>query len=171
MGIRIWRWLAPVLVVALGAGVGLAVVVGAAVRPDPLPVDRTPVPLAGHRPCAAVEVWFDDDQAMRFAADQVRNDPKARRVYTETKAAAWVRFKEIFKDEPDLLATTDPSAIPGSVTVVPFPGTDLKAYAAELGRRFPNTRRAEDLDVNALRDKVPGQARPGLPARGGVLIG
>ncbi|MFF4600295.1 permease-like cell division protein FtsX [Amycolatopsis sp. CA-161197] len=167
MGIRIWRWLVPVLVVALGAGVGLAFVVGAAVRPDPLPVDRTPVPLAGHRPCAAVDVYFDDDQAMRFAADQLRDDPKARRVYTETKAEAWVRFKEIFKDEPDLLATTDPSAIPGSVTVIPLPGTDLKAYAAELGRRFPNARRAEDFDVNAVREKLPQDKRGPVCPRAG----
>ncbi|WIX78239.1 hypothetical protein QRX50_43840 [Amycolatopsis carbonis] len=50
MGNRLWRWLAPVLVLALSAGVGLAFVFGAAVRPDPLPVDRTPVPPAGHKP-------------------------------------------------------------------------------------------------------------------------
>lgn len=174
MGIRIWRWLAPVLVLALGAGVGLAFVVGAAVRPAPLPVDRTPVPLAGHRPCAAVQVFFDAgapgrdlDQEMRRAAAALADDPKARRVYTETQAEAWVRFQELFKDHPDLLAEAGPENMPASVTVIPVPGTDLTAYATELGKRFPTAKNAQPFDINAVRDKLePDKRGPACPRAG-----
>ncbi|WP_326833814.1 permease-like cell division protein FtsX [Amycolatopsis rhabdoformis] len=167
MGIRWWRWLAPVLVVALGAGVGLAFVAAAIVRPKPLPVDRTPVPLAGHRPCAAVRLWFDGDPEMRDAAGKLRDDPTARRVYTETKAEAYVRFKDLFKDDPELVRLTPPDALPASVTVVPVPGTDLKAYAAELGKRFPDAKKAEDLDTNSVRDKFPPDKRGPVCPRAG----
>ncbi|MBB4684748.1 hypothetical protein [Amycolatopsis jiangsuensis] len=49
MGLRPRRWLAPVLVLALGAGAGPAFLVVSAIRVPAPPGDRTPVPLAGHR--------------------------------------------------------------------------------------------------------------------------
>ncbi|MFI5608225.1 permease-like cell division protein FtsX [Amycolatopsis sp. NPDC051903] len=174
MGIRIWRRLVPVLVLALGAGAGLAFVAAAIVRPAPLPVDRTPVPLAGHRPCAAVQVFFDAgtdardlDAEMRKAAAALADDPTARRVYTETQAEAWVRFQEVFKDRPDLLAEVSQENMPAMVTVVPVPGTDLTAYAADLAKRFPAAKNAQTYDLNAVRERVaPDKRGPACPRAG-----
>ncbi|WP_326833813.1 permease-like cell division protein FtsX [Amycolatopsis rhabdoformis] len=167
MGMRRWRWLAPVLVLALGVGAGLALLVGAAVRSEAVAVDRTPVPLAGHRPCAAVQVTFDDDRLMRRDAEALAGDEQARRVYTETKAEAWVQFQDLFKDDPRLVSQLGPDNMPATLTVIPVPGTDLKAYAAELGKRFPSAQSSEPFDVESVRRQVaPDSGSPLCPPAG-----
>ncbi|WP_432852012.1 permease-like cell division protein FtsX [Amycolatopsis sp. CA-161197] len=173
MGIRLWRWLAPVLLVALSARAGPALLAGAAVRPAPLPVDRTPVPLAGHKPCAAVQVFFDAgvgrdlDGEMRRVAAALADDPKARRVYTQTQAEAWVQFKELFGDDPNLVAQAKPTDMPAVITVIPVPRTDLSAYAAELKQRFPSAADAKPFDVDSFAKTLPGDNRgPACPPAG-----
>ncbi|MEV8615327.1 permease-like cell division protein FtsX [Amycolatopsis sp. NPDC051373] len=174
MGIRIWRWLAPVLVVALGAGVGLAFGVAAVVRPAPLPVDRTPVPLAGHKPCAAVQMFFDAgtdgrdiDREMGRVDAALANDPKARRVYTQTQAESWAEFKRLFADHPDLIAQVKAADLPAVITVIPVPRTDLTDYAAELHRRFPAADKAQPYDVDSFAKTLPSNQRgPACPPAG-----
>ncbi|WP_328608016.1 permease-like cell division protein FtsX [Amycolatopsis sp. NBC_00345] len=172
MGKRLWLRLAPFLVLALAAGAGAAFLVAGAVRTPPptlptLPVDTNPVPLAGHTVCAGVELSFDTDQAMTQASKTFSGDPKARRVFVETKAEAYALFKEIFKDNPELLRSVGPDALPASVILLPVPGVELKAYAAELKQRYPGTAKVQTLDGDALSAKAPPDKRlPACPRAG-----
>jgi hypothetical protein len=50
----------------------------------------------------------------------------------ETKLQAYERFKKLFKDRPDLIATTHPEDMPAGVAVRPPAGTDRPAWLAEL---------------------------------------
>ncbi|GAA3531582.1 hypothetical protein GCM10022222_13340 [Amycolatopsis ultiminotia] len=166
MGARLWRWLAPVLVLALGAGAGAAFLVANAIGPAELPVDRTPVPLAQHRPCAAVQLFLDDDETMRRTAQALAGDPQARRVFVQTKAESYARFRELYQDDPELMAQVRPEDIPGSVTVIPMPHTDLQGYAADLRKRHPEAD-VQVLDGTAFRQQVrPGEPGPVCPRAG-----
>jgi cell division transport system permease protein len=53
--------------------------------------------------------------------DQLRTElesmPDVERVYYESKDDAWKRFKEQFKDAPDVVANTDPDVLPESFRV------------------------------------------------------
>ncbi|MEU4668527.1 hypothetical protein AB0F91_11235 [Amycolatopsis sp. NPDC023774] len=80
-------------------------------------------------------------------------------MYTETQAESWVRFQEVFKDRPELLAEAGPENMPATVTVIPVPGTDLAAYAAELAKRFPTAKNADPFDLNAVRQTVEPDKR------------
>ncbi|MEU4668529.1 hypothetical protein AB0F91_11245 [Amycolatopsis sp. NPDC023774] len=161
MGIRLWRRLAPVLVVALGAGVGLAFAVAAVVRPDPLPVDRTPVPLAAHEPCRDVQVYFDTDEEMTRAAASFHDDPEARLVFVETKHESYLSLRDGFKDHPEMLrGLGGEESSPAVVTVLPLPSTDLVAYTARLKARFPRAQDVYSMDVNAF-NKMFGKPRDG----------
>ncbi|MEV6898118.1 hypothetical protein [Amycolatopsis sp. NPDC051372] len=159
MGIRRWRWLAPLLVVALGLGAGAAFLVVGAVRPMVLAVNRTSPPTTGPQPCLAVQVYFRDDDAMRRAAAVLRNDPKARRVYLDTQALTWMEFKKIYQQDPAKIAATSESAMPATVAVLPVPGTDLNAYAAELRQRFPDAQKTKTFDLEAAQEKYAPEAQ------------
>jgi hypothetical protein len=154
------RILLPVVALAAAAGAGLAFFVAALVRPPDLPVDTGPVPLAGHTLCAGVVVSFRTDEEMRAAAQSSRGDPKARRVFVETQAEAYARFKRIFKDQTELLSLTNPDALPASVSLVAVPGTDLKTWAQELHARFGNADRVTVTDLNATIDQLKPTAPP-----------
>jgi hypothetical protein len=154
------RILVPVVVLALAAGAGLAFFVAALVRPPDLPVDTNPVPLGDHQLCAAVVMSFTTDEEMRLAAGTIHDDPKARRVFVETKAEAYTRFKRIFKDQTELLQQTSPDALPASVQLIAVPGTDLKVWAQELHARFKTADRVTVTDLNATIDQLKPTAPP-----------
>lgn len=154
------RIVVPVVVAALAAGVGLAFFVAALLRPPDLPVDTNPGPLAGHNLCASVAVYFRTDEEMRDAAGKFRDDPKARRVFVQTKAEAFARFKDVFKDQPELLQLTTPDALPASVSLLAVPGTDLDAWARELHARFPNADQVQVNDLNEAATRLNFTAPP-----------
>lgn len=154
------RIVVPVVAAALGAGVGLAFFVAALLRPPDLPVDTNPVPLAGHNLCASVAVYFRTDAEMRTAADTFHDDPKARRVFVQTKAEAFARFKDVFKDQPELLQATQPDALPASVSLLAVPGTDLDAWARELHARITNADQVQVNDLNAAAAQLKVTAPP-----------
>jgi hypothetical protein len=161
------RIVVPVVVLALGAGVGLAFFVAALLRPPDLPVDTNPVPLADHHLCAAVVVSFTTDQEMRLASGTFHDDPKVRRVFVETKAEAYARFKQIFKDQTELLQLTQPDSLPASVSLLAVPGTDLKAWAQELHARFTNAERVTVTDLDAtVKQLKPTAPPPKCPREG-----
>ncbi|WP_340683238.1 hypothetical protein LCL61_32245 [Amycolatopsis coloradensis] len=56
-----------------------------------------------------VSVGTDAD--MTVAAQALRDDPKARRVLTDTKAEASERFKKIFADRPEMLELATPDEL------------------------------------------------------------
>ncbi|MEW2507351.1 hypothetical protein ACQPXB_14010 [Amycolatopsis sp. CA-161197] len=153
MGIRLWRWLAPVLVVALGVGAGAAFLVAGSVRAVASSAARTPAPSAGHQPCVVVQVFFRDDDSMRRAAAALGEDPRARRVFLDTQAMTWMEFKKIYKQDPAKIAAASESAMPATVGVLPVPGVDLTAYGAELKQRFPDGQKVQQLDLEAVWKK------------------
>lgn len=61
----------------------------------------------------------DPDAAMNKAADALRDDERVASVKTETQQQAYVRFKEIFKEQPELVKLARPEALPASVTLLP----------------------------------------------------
>ncbi|MFD9960904.1 hypothetical protein [Amycolatopsis sp. NPDC058986] len=149
--------LIPVLVLAAAAGVGLALLVARLVEPEALPVDTNPVPAAGRNVCgASVTMYFDTDEMMTRASGSFHGDPKTRRVFTETRAEAWERFKRIFADHPNLVENSDPAAMPASLNLLPQRGVDLEEWAAELRRRYPEAKKVVVLD--------PAHPPPGMPA-------
>jgi hypothetical protein len=126
------RIVAPVVALALAAGVGLAFFVAALKRPPDLPVDTNPAPLAGHTLCAAVVVVFPADAELRAALPSFRDDPKARRVYVD----------------------------PPSVSLLAVPGTDLKDWAQELHARFRKAERVTVIDSDATAAQLKLTAPP-----------
>lgn len=64
--------------------------------------------------CAGKEVT--QDQRQQLAAD-LQATPQVKRVFYESKAEAFTRFKEQFKDSPDLVANVSPDALPESFRV------------------------------------------------------
>ncbi|QRP43901.1 hypothetical protein [Amycolatopsis sp. FDAARGOS 1241] len=72
------------------------------------------------------------------------------------------------KDRRDLLAeASQENNMPATVTVVPVPGIDLTAYAAELAKRFPAAKIAQTYDLNAVRDRVAPDKRGAACPRAG----
>jgi len=69
-----------------------------------------------------VIVYFtgdNPDDAMRRAADTLGSDSMVASVKTETQQEAYVRFKEIFAEHPDLADMATPEALPASVILLP----------------------------------------------------
>ncbi|WP_410575050.1 hypothetical protein [Amycolatopsis sp. cmx-4-61] len=126
------RVLAPVMALALAAGVGLAFFIAALVRPPDLPVDTNPAPLAGHTLCAAVVVVFPSATDMRAAARSLHDDPTVRRVFVD----------------------------PPSVSLLAVPGTDLKAWAQQLHARFRTAERVTVIDSDATAAQLKLTAPP-----------
>ncbi|MEV8615328.1 hypothetical protein AB0383_46810 [Amycolatopsis sp. NPDC051373] len=112
----------------------------------------------------SVQVFFRDDDAMRRAAAVLENDPKARRVDLDPQAVTWMEFKKIYKQDPAKIAATSESAMPATVGVLPVPGTDLNAYAAELKQRFPDAQKTQLLDLEAMREKYHPEVHSDLCA-------
>ncbi|MFC3448983.1 permease-like cell division protein FtsX [Amycolatopsis speibonae] len=151
--------LGAVAVLVVAAAVTTAVVVLGKVADPPapaaLPRDTVPAPL-GERELCGIElvVYIETDEGMTRAAQALRDDPKARRVLTETKAEAYERFKKIFADRPELVKLTTPDALPAVLHLVPVAGTDPEAWANELRQRFPEAKKVDVLDPATVAAKL-----------------
>lgn len=118
------------------------------------------VPLAGHDVCAdRIVINVSTDAEMRRIAKVVRDDQRARKVYTETKHQAFQRFQQVFKDRPEMLEIARPEALPASVTVVGKAPLDLRVWAGELARTFP--------DATSVEPMIMSEILPSLAARYG----
>ncbi|GAB3576436.1 hypothetical protein GCM10027445_40550 [Amycolatopsis endophytica] len=114
------------------------------------------IPRTGHQVCADnIMINTDTDAEMSRIANAVRADPRARKVYTETRDEAFARFKDLFKDQPDLLAHARAEALPFSVTVTAAGDVDLHAWAAELTATFP--------EATSVRPMIRSEVLAGLP--------
>ncbi|MFK0251754.1 permease-like cell division protein FtsX [Amycolatopsis azurea] len=89
-----------------------------------------------------------------------RDDPRARRVLTETKAEAYERFKKLFADKPELVELTTPDVLPA---VVPVAGTDPEAWANELRQRLPEATKVDVLDPAAAAAQLKTTTTPCPP--------
>ncbi|MFF4600296.1 hypothetical protein [Amycolatopsis sp. NPDC001319] len=158
-----WRWLAPVLVLALAAGVGLAFVVGGAVHSDA--VRRHQAAPSGERGgCTAVQLAFDKDDEMQLAAQALQDDPDVAEVFTETRAQTYARLKEVFKDDPDLRQAMGPEDVPPMITAFGRPGTDATALAAKLRQRTLGAGGVNPLTQDQVREYFPpGTRAPSCP--------
>lgn len=138
---------------------------------DPPPADTVPAPLDGHRPCRAVQLFFPQDADMTAASDTFHGDPRVLRVFVETRAESYARFKVLFKDDEELLRATRPESLPASVQLTAKPGTDLEAFAAELRPRYPAVKevKVQVQDGDKLTAQLPKESRaawPPCPASG-----
>ena len=131
----------------------------------PPPADTVPAPLAGHTTCRAVQLFFPQDADMTAASGTFRDDPRVLRVFVETKAESYERFKVLFKDNKELLQLTRPDSLPASVALTVKPGTDLEGFAAELRPRYPKTEQVRVQDLDKEIDKVPPESRPAWGTR------
>lgn len=135
------RWLIGVCALVLGAGVATAVFLllgddeDTAARPWVPPAAGSPVgddkyldepsiqeyclDRGGKQTVIAFFDGDDPDSAMTQAATALRTDNRVASVTTETRQQAYQRFKEIFKDQPELVELARPEALPASVTLLP----------------------------------------------------
>ncbi|OXM44627.1 hypothetical protein [Amycolatopsis alba] len=104
-----------------------------------------PAPLGKRELCGIqLVVYIETDEGMTLAAQALRDDPKARRVLTETKAEAYERFKKIFADRPELVKL---------VHLVPVAGTDPEAWATSCGSDSPSRRRSTSSTPRGSRPR------------------
>ncbi|MEV7555104.1 permease-like cell division protein FtsX [Amycolatopsis sp. NPDC089917] len=155
-----------VLVVAAAVTTAVVVLNRFAEPPAPaaLPRDAVPAPLGKRELCGIqLVVYIETDDGMTRAAQALRDDQKARRVLTETKAESYERFKKIFANQPELVKLTTPDALPAAVHLVPVAGTDPEAWANELRRRFPEAKKVDVLDPAGLAAKMKTTLPPCPP--------
>jgi len=160
--------LGAVAVLVVAAAVTTAVVVLNRVTEPPtpaaLPRDTVPVPLGKRELCGLrLVVYIETDEGMTRAAQALRDDQKARRVLTETKAESYERFKKIFADKPELVKLTTPDVLPAVVHLVPVAGTDPETWANELRQRLPEATKVDVLDPVAAAAKMKTTTPPCPP--------
>ncbi|SFP83989.1 hypothetical protein SAMN05421810_103574 [Amycolatopsis arida] len=130
------------LVLALGL-VLVAVVAGAWVWGG----ERRVRGAAGPIPCPReVVVSFRTDADMFAGAERVAGIVDVESVATETQQQAYERFREIFKDRPDLLEIARPEALPASITVLPTVSADRDGLVAALRAQLPMADEVDALD-------------------------
>lgn len=157
-----------VLVVAAAVVTTAAVVLNQVTgKPVPaaLPRDTAPVPLGERELCGLrLLMALSDDTDMTATAQALRDDPKARRVLTETKAQAYERFKKLFADRPDLLELVTRDTLPAAVHLVPVAGTDVEGWANELRQRFPGVEKVDVLDPARIAAQMTTTPPPCPPS-------
>jgi hypothetical protein len=137
-------WLAIVLVVvALGAGVGAGALIWAGQVEKVYPPGVQALSPDKYDECVrGVTMSFsgeDPDPDMRAAAAKLRDDDRFDSVEEETRAEAYTRFKETFKDQPDLVDIARPEALPASLHLMVRKGSTAKDFQNALRAEFPGT--------------------------------
>lgn len=116
----------------------------------------TAVP-GGVTDCVAgrIVVFFKTDEQMREAGDQLQNDARVTGLERETKAEAYMRYKQIFANQPELVNLARPDSLPASVQVTPATGVAKDQLMAELRQQLPAADRIDDLCKFSDRMTVP----------------
>lgn len=128
-----------------GVATALAAVlaVDVATAPPPTP---TMMSLAVRSGCGQ-PVEVEDEIAVFLRADvtdqqrvdldeSLRSDPRVQRVRFETRKAAYEKFKEMYRDAPDLLSAVKPGQIPESFRVTLAQPEQSPPMEEELRRRL-----------------------------------
>ena len=117
------------------------------------PADKTPpvtagVAVAPANPCTPapdeqvdVTVILHIDITARQHAEvdsALRSDPAVRRFTLETRDQAYVNFKELWRDNPDFVASVSPEQFPEVFQVTLVNSSAYPAFAAKV-RAFPGT--------------------------------
>jgi FtsX extracellular domain len=102
-----------------------------------------------------ITVYFQTDEAMRRAEPEVEGDTRLYNVIAETKAAAYERFKVIFKDQPEMLRLARPEDLPASLTLAVGSQVGKDEMAAELRRTYAPAEVADPCELTS-RYPLPG---------------
>jgi FtsX extracellular domain len=129
------------------------------------------IPMPGHQVCAdQVRLSVNTDAQMTQIADEVRNDPRVKVVYTETQQQAFERYKQEFADQPNLLALGRPGVLPASVLVVPVGGIDVHQLADTFRQKFADVKQVDPQNradaIKALASIGETDTPPPCPASG-----
>jgi cell division protein FtsX len=137
-----WWLVAVLLVVAVGAGFGAGALMWAGQVEKVYPPGYKALSPEQYDKCVrSVIVYFDSedpDPVMRAAAEELRDDPRFESVREETRQQAFERFKETFKDQPELVKLARPEALPASVQLMVRKGTTAKQAEPALRADFPD---------------------------------
>lgn len=138
-----WWMVAVLVVVALGAGVGVGALVWAGQVEQVYPPGYHALTPEQYDKCVrSMDVFFDGDDpdsVMRAAADKLRDDERFESVREETRQEAYEHFKEIFKDQPDLVDLARPEALPAAVHLMVRKGTTAKQVEKAMRAEFPGS--------------------------------
>lgn len=96
------------------------------------PVDQACLDAGGGPQVLVYFVSADSDGHMRRAADALRDDDRIARLDTVTQAEAYERFKEMFKDQPELVEQVRPESLPASIEVSPAEDVSYSELAGDL---------------------------------------
>jgi FtsX extracellular domain len=83
-----------------------------------------------------VAIYFEADEEMTEAADELQKDPQVRSVQRRTKAENYEHFKEIFAGQPELVELARLEAMPASAEVRPVRGVEAEDLADRLRQEF-----------------------------------
>lgn len=86
------------------------------------------------------------DEEASSTAEALRGDPQVVATFVETRDETYERFKEVFKDRPDLLEQVRPESVSASVSLVPAGSIDLEQWAVQIRARFPTADRVAVMD-------------------------
>lgn len=86
------------------------------------------------------------DEEASSTAEALRDDPQVAATFAETRDETYERFKEVFKDRPDLLGQVRPESVSASVSLVPAGPIDLEQWAVQIRARFPTADRVAVMD-------------------------
>jgi hypothetical protein len=134
---KAWLWGVVAALVVAVAAVTVVVVLNSGGGDGNAEPDRQ-APSDGCPPARTAVLYFETDEQMRAAAEQVRRDPEVAEVVPATKAENYEHFKELFADEEEVLENARVEAIPASVEVRPVPGVDVGALRERLEDEVPD---------------------------------
>lgn len=132
---------AAVIVVAVGLGVGAGALVWAGQVERVYPPGVHALTPEEYDKCVRrMTVAFDSvdpDSEMRAAAEDIRRTEWVESVREETQQQAYEHFKELFKDQPELVRLARPEAMPASVYIMVRKGDTAKAREREMKATYP----------------------------------
>ena len=99
-----------------------------------------------------VDIYLHDDADLPGVRDRVlAAHQDVASVVAQTKQQSYVEFTHLFADQPDLLKTSRPEAMPALVKVWPKAGVPASALADALTREFPAPAKIERLICHELQ--------------------
>ncbi|MFC0543228.1 permease-like cell division protein FtsX [Kutzneria chonburiensis] len=100
-----------------------------------------PTPAAAPQPCLKpdeVDIYLHNDTDLpQVQAQVLATHQDVESVTTQTKQQSYEDFRRMFADQPDVLKTARPDAMPALVKVRPKPGVSASALGDILTRQFP----------------------------------
>lgn len=142
------RWLllmvvAALVVVSAAIAVTVILLTGRSETPALPPAVQAPAPAT----CAGyLVVYVGTDEEATSTVAALHDDPQVVTTFVETREQAYARFKEVFKDRPDLLDQVRPESLPASVSLVPAGSIDLEQWATRIRARFPTAQQVAVMD-------------------------